>query len=187
MKKWMITLCFFALFGCANKVQLATPDKLYNEFRHISDERSEPASSNLISSNQLETAVDILLTGPYGAGAYQYETTNMSPLSDGNFSIPLVLALDMKFDELFKMSGQQPSTVHLHTFTVRSKEKFLGQGPIEDRADCVIELTYKDTPFRVYDETALSFYAYESSLGGFVNRCISSVVGLIGDHNRRGN
>lgn len=185
MKKWLIFLCTITLFGCANTVKLRTPGQDYTEYKHISDERTSTNPSNLISSNQFETAAELLLAGPYGAGSYQYDTTNMSPISDGKFSISPTLALDMKFDELFKISGQQPSPVHLHTFIIQTKEKFLGQGPISDHADCVIELTYMGTPFRVYEQTGLTSNYYENMLGSFVNRCIDTVVGQIGDHNRR--
>ena len=187
MNKWIIILCSLALFGCAGKAKLATSEQSYTEYRYIIDERNAHKQSSLVSSNQLKTLVGVviapLLPGEY-YGTYQYETTNMSPLSDGEFSIPPILALDMKFDELFKISGQQSSPVHLHTLIIRSKEKFLGQGPNQDHADCEIELSYMNIPFRVYDETDLSSYHYEKTLGSFVNRCIGTIVGQIGDNNR---
>jgi hypothetical protein len=185
MKKCLIILCSITLFGCASTVQLRTPGQNYTEYKYISDERTLTKDSSLISSNQLGAAVELLLAGPYGAGAYQYDTDNMSPVADGKFSISPVLALDMKLDELFKISGNQPSPVHLHTFIIQTKERFLGRGPINDHADCVIELTYLDTPFRVYEKTGLTSFDYESTLGSFVSRCIETVVGQIGEHNQR--
>jgi hypothetical protein len=168
--------------ACTNNIKLATPTKPYNEYKFITDER-EKTSTTFLSSSDIDTIKDLIDVWPYNAGTYTYETEEMTALSDSSFAISPMLALDMHVADLFQFISHIPEDkVYLHRFIIRSKERFLGRGPLIDHGDCTIELTYMEIPYRVYEDTDIVSFDYDTDMSRLVNRCIKNIVGMIGDN-----
>jgi len=161
-----------------HKAKLTAYKKPYSEYRHIVDKR-KVSTANIADKTVRNSLilVDLLLTGPYGAGSHTIDDVEMVPIDENKFTIPPILSLDMQLQNFYDRNKElEHSPIDLYMLSIRSEHIFLGMTPIVSNADCNIVIQYKGSNFHSTDSSKFHDDNFSSKVGRMVNDCIRDAV-----------